>query len=72
MMTAAMHYSVVLWDQLFDRSGESAAANADRLARETGPGSIILVTTAVPGRATSWWRRCPSSSTGCTRVASPS
>ncbi len=42
MAAAGLHLPVVLWDQAFDRHGESPAANVDRLAAAVQPGSIVL------------------------------
>ena len=42
MSAAGLHYPVVLWDQIINRNGESAASNAERLGHAVQPGSIIL------------------------------
>jgi peptidoglycan/xylan/chitin deacetylase (PgdA/CDA1 family) len=43
MVATAMSYPIMLWDIEFNQhTGDTAAANVDRLVRLAGPGSIIL------------------------------
>ena len=42
MSAAGLHLPILLWDQEFNRQGESAASNAARLGNAVQPGSIVL------------------------------
>lgn len=42
MAAAGLDLPVVLWDQAFDRHGQSPTSNVERLAGAIGPGSVVL------------------------------